>query len=74
MHSFFAEVAEEAREAVVATTHYGIDFVSACRVGSAWGVQFHPEKSQRAGLDLLGRFAALPSPVCGVTVEDLLRC
>jgi glutamine amidotransferase len=45
---------------------YGGEFTAACRQGSCWGVQFHPEKSQAAGLALLGRFAALPSPAPGV--------
>lgn len=45
------------------TTRYGREFTAACRRGNVWGVQFHPEKSQAAGLALLARFAAVPSPV-----------
>jgi glutamine amidotransferase len=43
---------------VTATTPYGIDFVSAVGHGSLFAVQFHPEKSQRAGLRLLENFLA----------------
>jgi imidazole glycerol-phosphate synthase subunit HisH len=41
---------------VIATTDHGGPVTAAVRVGTAVGVQFHPEKSQRYGLDLLGRF------------------
>jgi len=44
------------REAVIATTEYGEHFPSAVGSGSAVGVQFHPEKSQRVGLALLERY------------------
>ena len=44
---------------VLATCDYGGRFTAACRQGSCWGVQFHPEKSQTAGLELLRRFAAV---------------
>jgi glutamine amidotransferase len=36
-------------------THYGEEFVSAIHSGSVLGFQFHPEKSSRDGLALLGR-------------------
>lgn len=42
----------------VATAEYGAPFTAAVRAGSTWGVQFHPEKSQQAGLALLARFGA----------------
>jgi imidazole glycerol-phosphate synthase subunit HisH len=44
---------------VLATTPYCGGFVSAVRSGRVWGVQFHPEKSQRPGLRLLENFLAL---------------
>ena len=45
-------------EFCLARTDYGESFASAIGRGSCLGVQFHPEKSQRAGLDLLERFCA----------------
>ncbi|HEX3345910.1 MAG TPA: imidazole glycerol phosphate synthase subunit HisH [Polyangiaceae bacterium] len=44
---------------VAATTEYGgRRFVSAVSHGNVFACQFHPEKSQRAGIALLERFAA----------------
>jgi imidazole glycerol phosphate synthase glutamine amidotransferase subunit len=43
--------------AAAALTAYGIDFVSAVATGSVTAFQFHPEKSQTSGLELLRRFA-----------------
>ena len=54
MNSFHAAPADDA--VVAATTPYGIDFVSAVARGSMFAAQFHPEKSQRAGLQLLKNF------------------
>lgn len=41
---------------VAATTDYGMDVVAAVQKGHVFGVQFHPERSQAAGLRLLSSF------------------
>ncbi len=41
---------------VCATSSYGAPFTSAIQQGNILGVQFHPEKSQEAGLGLLKNF------------------
>jgi glutamine amidotransferase len=41
---------------VIATSTYGHEFVAAVRDGNRVGVQFHPERSGSAGLQLLGNF------------------
>ena len=55
VHSFFCE-ADEA-ETVVGETEYGLSYASVVARGNVCGVQFHPEKSQAAGLRLLKNFA-----------------
>ena len=55
VHSFFCEASEE--EAVVGETEYGPGYASVVARGNVCGVQFHPEKSQAAGLRLLKNFA-----------------
>lgn len=46
----------ECSEPCVATADYGGRFAAAAVRGNVWAVQFHPEKSSQAGLDLIGRF------------------
>lgn len=43
---------------IASTTEYGETFVSAIARDNMFAVQFHPEKSQRAGLALLANFIA----------------
>ncbi|MCU0699261.1 MAG: imidazole glycerol phosphate synthase subunit HisH [Myxococcaceae bacterium] len=55
VHSFAFEPEDES--IVSATTEYGgQSFVSAVERGNIFGVQFHPEKSQKHGLAILKRF------------------
>lgn len=57
VHSFICDPVE--RGDVLATTVYGESFCSVVRHGNVWGVQPHPEKSQRAGQRLLRNFMEL---------------
>jgi imidazole glycerol-phosphate synthase subunit HisH len=45
------------RSHVAATTEYGVTFTSALQHRNVYGVQFHPEKSHRFGMDMFRRFA-----------------
>lgn len=56
VHSYYCAPRDEA--AILATTNYGIDFASIVARENVWGVQFHPEKSQKVGLKMLENFAA----------------
>ena len=56
VHSYYPQPTEQG--AVAATTDYGEPFAAAIEQGSTMGVQFHPEKSQDAGLAMLRNFAA----------------
>lgn len=56
VHSYFADSADPAR--VAGTTDYGVRFTSAAAHANIFAVQFHPEKSQQAGLKLLANFVA----------------
>ncbi|VAX16094.1 Imidazole glycerol phosphate synthase amidotransferase subunit [hydrothermal vent metagenome] len=56
VHSFYP-VPEE--EIAVSTTNYGVDFASSVEKGNIFATQFHPEKSQRAGLKVLENFSKL---------------
>jgi glutamine amidotransferase len=57
VHSYYCAPAEPSD--MVATTDYGIDYASIVRRDNLWGVQFHPEKSQAVGLQILRNFVAV---------------
>ena len=44
---------------VAGETEYGLNYASVVAKDNICGVQFHPEKSQDAGLRLLNNFARL---------------
>jgi glutamine amidotransferase len=56
VHSFYVKPEEEV---ALCTTDYGVDFVSAVESNNIFATQFHPEKSQNAGLRILENFANL---------------
>ena len=41
---------------ILATAHYGYDFACAVRKDNIYGVQFHPEKSHKFGMQVLKNF------------------
>src|SRR5690349_19887064 len=57
VHSYYCEPVDETT--IAATTEYGSRYAAIVAHENICGVQFHPEKSQRAGLQLLGNFARL---------------
>jgi glutamine amidotransferase len=56
VHSYHARPRDQA--VVAAEADYGGRFCAAVRQGRLWATQFHPEKSQQAGLRLLTAFLA----------------
>ena len=57
VHSYYCEPADSA--VVAGETEYGVRYASVVAQGNIFGVQFHPEKSQTAGLRLLSNFARI---------------
>jgi imidazole glycerol-phosphate synthase subunit HisH len=55
VHSYYCEPRDP--EDVIGGTEYGSEYASVVARGNVCGVQFHPEKSQAAGLRLLRNFA-----------------
>lgn len=56
-HSFYCQPAEQGH--VMASTNYGGGFASVVSKGNIHGVQFHPEKSQQIGLQILKNFVEM---------------
>ncbi len=56
VHSYCAYCDHLTEEWVLATTDYGIKFVSAVKKGNITAFQFHPEKSGKAGLKILENY------------------
>jgi len=54
VHSYY--VIPDDKELVATTTSYGIEFVSSIHKENIYACQFHPEKSQQIGLQLLKNF------------------
>jgi glutamine amidotransferase len=57
VHSYYVVPRDET--VIAARTEHGVWFVSAIARDNLFATQFHPEKSQRAGLKLLSNFAGL---------------
>jgi glutamine amidotransferase len=55
VHSYYAENCD----VTIATTNYGINYAAALQQDNFYGVQFHPEKSSKAGELVLKNFIEL---------------
>jgi glutamine amidotransferase len=56
VHSFYVKPVNQ--DCVIGTTNYGHEFTSAIAIDKVFAVQFHPEKSQSDGLQLLSNFVS----------------
>ncbi|KAK9839005.1 hypothetical protein WJX74_007726 [Apatococcus lobatus] len=56
VHSYCATPTPANDDWVLATSHYGMDFVAAIRQGDVHATQFHPEKSGPVGLAIIDSF------------------
>ena len=57
VHSY--RLVPQSSSAIIGSTEHGVRFASAVRSGNIYAVQFHPEKSSSAGLQLLANFGAI---------------
>jgi glutamine amidotransferase len=57
VHSYAMDCAD--KNNVVATTTYGSAATAVVEKGNIYGVQFHPEKSQKTGLQILENFVSI---------------
>lgn len=57
VHSYYCVPAETSDQ--LAVVDYGLPFTAAVHRANIYGVQFHPEKSQKTGLQILTNFLAL---------------
>jgi len=54
VHSYYVKCEDESN--VILKTKYGVEFTSALQKENIYGVQFHPEKSHKYGLQLIKNF------------------
>lgn len=59
VHSYYCVPADPTD--ILITTAYGEDFCAGVQHENIYGVQFHPEKSQKTGLQLLTNFLEIAS-------------
>jgi len=59
VHSYYVE--PEDKSLILTTSEYGQSFTSAISKDNIWGMQFHPEKSEKLGLQILRNFVSYVS-------------
>lgn len=58
VHSYYFDTD---RQYTTGITEYGCEFIASVQKENIFGVQFHPEKSQKHGLKIIENFSKLPS-------------
>ena len=56
VHSYYADAADKD---IIGTTNHGIKFCCAVSMDNVYGVQFHPEKSGKVGLQIIKNFTEI---------------
>ncbi len=56
VHSYYATISDENRDWILTTTDYDNEYISGVGNGNVTAFQFHPEKSGKAGLNILKNF------------------
>lgn len=56
VHSYHFDVDDDYTDCVTATGWHGVPLTASVRLDNIFGVQFHPEKSQKAGLKIIENF------------------
>ncbi len=57
VHSYYVDCAHQ--EDILCSTNYGEHFVSGFQHNNIFGLQFHPEKSHKFGMELLANFCKI---------------
>jgi len=57
VHSYYGDIEDE--DSILATSQYGKPFPAAIAVNNTFATQFHPEKSSKAGLQILKNFVEI---------------
>lgn len=57
VHSYYCDPSNP--DDILTTTDYGFNYTSMVQRGHIWGAQFHPEKSQQVGIQILKNFLAI---------------
>jgi glutamine amidotransferase len=57
VHSY--HITNEQAEDIILSANYGYDFICGMQKGNIFGVQFHPEKSHKYGMQLFKNFASI---------------
>jgi glutamine amidotransferase len=57
VHSYYVDLKN--KNDCIMKTYYGIEFDSGISVNNIYGVQFHPEKSHKNGMQILKNFSLI---------------